>query len=581
MGEFVKQIACPNPDCNSSDGFSIYKDEEKNTYNGYCFVCTSSVPSIDSEGNVLSKAKGTVHDIFPNEEKVNIHHIRDFPVRGVKERNLRKTSCDFYGMKVGYAEDGNTIGYHYYPFTKDNTVVGYQERDVKRKNFKSIGHGKSDIDLCGRTLFPKGGRSITITEGFLDAIAFHQILVDKYGEKKAAGMPVVSLPNGTGSAVKIVQGNYDYLVSFDKVILMFDQDKPGREAAEHVARVLPPKKTYIATFALKDACDMLLNDRAQALVEAFFNAESYTPAGIITSGSTYELLAERKNKESYPYPECMSGVNAKTYGHRLGEIVLFTAGTGAGKTQFMREDIYHLLMTTDFKIGICSLEENVEDTALGIMSLDANKRLHLPDVEYTQAEYDRAWNNTMADDRIMFLDHQGSVADESLVDKIEYMAATGHKFIFLDHITIAVSDSGNYVNAAIDQTMSALLKLVKRHDVWLGIVSHLRKQGTESKSFEEGAVPTEDDLKGSGSLKQIPFDTIAFSRNKYAKTEHARNTVKLHVLKCRTTGRTGYANKASFKEATGRLEYIEENVEELEELEQDEEFITKAEECII
>lgn len=579
MGELIKQTACPN--CTSSDGFSIYKDENKNTYNGYCFVCLESEQKVDMDGNVLDpKEKAEVVNMFPD-NKLTVDDVRDFPVRGVKERNLRKTTCDFYGMKIGYEEDGKTIGYHYYPFTKDGALVGWQERDVKRKNFHSIGHGKSDIEFVGQSKFPKGKRSVTITEGALDAMAFHQILCDKYGDQKAAGMPVVSLPNGTGSAVKIVQANYDYLTSFEKVVLMFDQDKPGREAAEHVARILPAKKTYIASFALKDACDMLINDRANELVDAYFNAESYTPAGIVTSSSTYELLAKRKDKVSYPYPECMSGVNDKTYGHRLGEIVLFTAGTGAGKTQFIREDIYHLLMTTDFKIGICSLEECVEDTALGIMSLDANKRLHLPDVECSKQEYDRAWNNTMADDRIMFLDHQGSVADESLVDKIEYMAATDHKFIFLDHITIAVSDAGNYVNSAIDQTMSALLKLVKRHNIWLGIVSHLRKQSADSKSFEAGAIPTEDDLKGSGSLKQIPWDTIAFSRNKYAKTEQARNTVKLHVLKCRTTGRTGYANKASFIEETGRLEYIEENIEELDEISQDDDEFKLQEDNII
>lgn len=572
MGELVIQTACPN--CTSSDGFSVYESEDGKGYNGYCFVCRENEPFVTKDGTILKqKAKGTVHDMFEKQSKLTVDEIRDFPVRGVKERNLRKTSCEFYGMKVGYGEDGNTIDYHYYPYTKSGETVGFQEREVKQKNFHAIGYGKGDIELQGQNLFLKGGRSITVTEGFLDAVAFHQVLCDKYGNAKGSKMPVVSLPNGTGSVAKIIQANYDYLVSFDKVVLMFDQDKPGKTAAEEAARILPPQKTFIASFTEKDACDMLVNQRGQELVEAFFNAECYTPAGIVTSSSTYELLRDLKDKKSYPYPDCMKGLNDKTYGHRFGEIVLYTAGTGAGKTQFMREDIFHLINTTSFKIGVCSLEESVEDTVLGIMNLAANKRLHLPDVKYTKAEYDKAWNDTMAEDRVTFLDHLGSVADESLVDKIEYMAATGHKFIFLDHITIAVSDSGSGINAAIDHVMSELLKITKRHDVWIGVVSHLRKQGSDSKSFEEGAVPTEDDLKGSGSLKQVPFTTIAFSRNKYAKTEAARNTVKLHVLKCRYTGRLGYANKVKFIEKTGRLEFIEETIDELEEIQEDNEFI--------
>lgn len=561
MGTLVKQTACPH--CTSSDGYSIYRDEASNTYNATCFVCNAFDPKIDKDTLEVMPLNTNTN----NYSSVTLEDVRDtFDSRGVKERLLRKDSCEFYGMKVGYAEDGKTIATHYYPLHKDGKLVGYQERDVARKNFMSIGYGKSDVELVGQHKFPPGGRSIIITEGTLDAIAVHQILVDKYGPDKGSQMAVVSLPNGTGTADKATQANYEYLASFDKVVLMLDQDKPGREAAESIAKILPPKKASIAIFREKDACDMLKAGLHHALVDSYFSAEVYTPAGIVTSANTYDIVKNKEDKESFPYPDCMQGVNAKTYGVRLGEITLFTAGTGSGKTQFMRETVYHFLNSTDKKIGVCSLEEGIADTVLGLMSVAANKRLHLPDTEYTDAEYDKAWQDTMGSDRIMFLDHQGSVSDQSLMSKIEYMAATGHKFIFLDHITIAVSESGNNVNAAIDQMMSDLLKLVKRQNVWVGVVSHLRKVDSGSKPFEEGAVPTEDDLKGSGSLKQVPFDTIAFARNKYAKSEKVRNTVALHVLKCRFTGRTGFANKATFTEATGRLTYIDEATEELEDI---------------
>lgn len=570
MGTLVSQGPCPH--CGSSDGYSIYHDEESDTYNATCFPCEAYDAIVDKETLqplMLDNNKMS----FKKEERLSVEDIQTFDMRGIKERKLTKASCSFYGMRVGYNTDfdkRDQIAYHYYPFTKEGKIVGYQERDVARKNFSAVGYGKSDIEFQGQHLFQKGGRSVIITEGFLDMVAIHQILVNKYGEDKAKSMAVISLPNGAGSAGKLTKNNYEYLTSFNKVVLMMDQDKPGKEAAELIAKILPAKKTYIASFSEKDACDMLIKGKHHELVDAFFNAESYTPAGIVTSSNTYDIVKNREHKECFEYPDCMKGVNEKTYGARLGEITLFTAGTGSGKTQFMRETIYHFLKTTDHKIGICSLEEGIADTVLGIMSISANKRLHLPDTKYTEEEYDNAWKDTMGNDRIMFLDHQGSVSDESLISKIEYMAATDHKFIFLDHITIAVSDSGNNVNAAIDQMMSDLLKLVKRNDVWIGVVSHLRKVDTGSKSFEEGAIPTEDDLKGSGALKQVPFDTIAFARNKYAKTSKVRNTTSAHVLKCRFTGRTGFANKAFFEESTGRMLYV---APEKDEDEDDEDFI--------
>src|SRR5690606_38768159 len=109
------------------------------------------------------------------------------------------------------------------------------------------------------------------------------------------------------------------------------------------------------------------------------------------------------------------------------------------------------------------------------------------------------------DERIMVLDHQGSVSDESLLDKIEQLALLGCTHIILDHITIAVSEGadGRSGNEAVDYVMSNLLKIVKKHNIWLGVISHLRKSGIMGPKFEEGELPTLDDIKGSGSIKQI------------------------------------------------------------------------------
>ena len=48
-----------------------------------------------------------------------------------------------------------------------------------------------------------------------------------------------------------------------------------------------------------------------------------------------------------------------------------------GKSQMVRELEHYLLKTTTENIGILALEESVKNTALGIMSIEANKPLHL------------------------------------------------------------------------------------------------------------------------------------------------------------------------------------------------------------
>ncbi len=100
--------------------------------------------------------------------------------------------------------------------------------------------------------------------------------------------------------------------------------------------------------------------------------------------------------------------------------------------------------------------------------------------------------------------------------------------------------------------MSDLLKIVKKHNVWLGLVSHLRKS-IGGRSFEEGHLASIDDIKGSGSIKQISFDIIAFARNLVAEQSIERNTIKLRVLKARFTGNTGDCGTALYDPQTTRL----------------------------
>ena len=163
---------------------------------------------------------------------------------------------------------------------------------------------------------------------------------------------------------------------------------------------------------------------------------------------------------------------------------------------------------TDDRVGLISLEESVGDTAEKFISMSLKRPVNDPP-PLTPEEIRAGFEAVFKDERLVLPRHQGSVGDDSLIDKIEYMALMGCKYLVLDHITIAVSEGSEGLsgNEAIDKVMSDLLKVVKRHNVWLGLISHLRKsQG--GRSFEEGKLASIDDIKGSGSIKQISFDIV-------------------------------------------------------------------------
>src|SRR6185437_8756353 len=123
-----------------------------------------------------------------------------------------------------------------------------QKLRLRGKKFKIIGNGQN-LGLWLKWKFGNGGKHLVITEGEVDACSVRQVMDNKW--------PVVSLPNGASSVTKTIERDYDWLDKFDRIVLMFDQDKPGQEAAELAAQMLPPGKAAIALLPRKDANDVL------------------------------------------------------------------------------------------------------------------------------------------------------------------------------------------------------------------------------------------------------------------------------------------------------------------------------------
>jgi len=526
------QTKCPK--CPSHDAFS-YK--EGDTF-GYCFSCGRS-SLIDPNATIVKSTE--------NYSMHNLNEIKDYDVRGFKERGITKTVADYYGVKVSYGEDG-TIHSHFYPYTKDGVVTAYKER-VLPKTFATIGDFKG-TQLFGQAV-AQGGRRIVITEGELDCLAVAQAQYDKYQKF----YPVVAMPSSTATGLILEQR--EWLRTFDEVVLMLDMDEPGKKATEAVAKIVGYDKVKIAKLPAKDPCEVLAKESGSAmLMQCVFNAQSYSPAGVLRGQAIWDQFQLRKTAVSVPYPHCLGGLNDKLAGMRLGEIVLFTSGTGSGKSTVIKEIVLDILEKTTDMVGMVSLEESIGDTAEKFirMKLNANSI----DDTITEEQQYYAFESVFGDERLVLLDHQGSVSDESLIDKMEYLALMGCKYIILDHITLAVSEGqeGKTGNEAIDSMMSDLLKLVKKHNIWLGVVSHLRKGKNDQTPFESGKLPDIDAIKGSGSIKQISFDIVGFARDMTAEDEKVRNTIKFRVLKARFTGNTGDCGSVYYNPQKGRLEQL-------------------------
>jgi twinkle protein len=255
----------------------------------------------------------------------------------------------------------------------------------------------------------------------------------------------------------------------------------------------------------------------------------------------------------YPW----AGLNDLTYGLRFGELVTVTAGSGLGKSQVLREVVWHLLQKTKDNIGLMFLEESVRKTALSMMSLAANAPLHLPDSVVSNEERERAFAETLGTDRLFLFDHFGSTSVENIVNRVRYMAkGMGCKYVFLDHLSIIVSaqDNGDE-RKAIDEIMTKLRMLVQETNIALIIVSHLKRPANEG--HEEGALTSLSQLRGSAAIAQLSDMVIGLERNGQSEDPVIRNTTKVRVLKNRYSGQTGPACHLHYNKHTGRMLEVE------------------------
>jgi twinkle protein len=421
------------------------------------------------------------------------------------------------------------------------------------------------IGLFGQQLFSGGGKYLTIAEGETDAMACFQMLGSKY--------PAVSVANGADGAVADCKRSFKFIDSFDTIVLAFDQDDAGQKAAKQVATLFAGKCKIMRMDDGADPVDYLRANRGKEWVDTWWRAELVTPDGIIAAADQWELVSAPIQAPDWFYP--WRAVNEITYGGRFAEVVMVTAGSGLGKSQFVREVFHHILKTTDHKIGGMFMEETPKKTLLSLMSMAVNKLLHLPKIiwnndgtydsiepQTTQDELKEAFEAEFGNERVFLYDHFGSNSVDTIIAQIKYMVkGLGCKVIFLDHISIVISggDNGDE-RKAIDQMMTRLRECAQETECAIIAVSHLTRPA--GKGHEEGAVTSLSQLRGSGAIGQLSDITIALERNGQAECLLDRNTTLVRVLKNRFSGETGPACHLLFDTVTGRMSVRNKELEE-------------------
>lgn len=500
--EFLFHEGCSQ--CGSSDAGARYDDGHF-----YCHRCGHWEPGEDEYWSLNRSMKHATVQV--QGEAVRLQR------RGIRRETCQKFQC---------LKEGELLRFYY----KDRagTTVGAKVK-TKDKEFTWEGSNKDKL-LYGQWLWANGGggkfeKKVIITEGELDALSVHEVFPN---------WPVVSLPNGAKSARQSIQNQLEWLQEFDSVVLFFDNDKDGRDAIEEAAAALPTGKVKVVRLdpKYKDASDALQANDTKAISNAIWNAESWAPGGIVRGQDLISAVTTPNPPCAHEYP--WQGVQEKLHGIRYGELVTITAGSGIGKSSFCRELAVHLLQR-DESVGYLALEESNRRTGLGLMSVAAERPLHIG--EHSSEMLNEIAQKTLGKWKLCLFDGFGSYDPDLIYKRVEYMAlGLDVKVVFLDHLSILLSGLDGDERRMIDTTMTKLRSLVERTQVSMFLVSHLRRTSTD-QNHEEGARVTLGQLRGSAAIAQLSDTVIALERNQ----QEEKNGTTVRVLKNRYTGEVGPA----------------------------------------
>ena len=313
-------------ECGTKSGLQVFK--EGSTYNGYCFACDTYVEHPYADGT--KPAETFPPD--PGRVQAEIEEAFSLPFLGLPERKLDKDSLEYFGVRTAVSEvDGTTPIVHYYPYTKNDAMTAWKCRFLNSKKMWVMGDFKK-VDFFGWDMAKKtGARKLFITEGEIDAISLWQVLVERQkGTKWEEYTPaVVSLPSGSSSAPNIIARNLaDINRMFEEIVLVFDMDKPGQEAATNVMKICPRAK--VAVLPSKDANQCLIDGRKRALSDAvLFKAVAPKNTRLVWGTELHDKArVQAKMGLSWPWKQ----LTTMTRGIRFGETYYLGGGVKMGKS---------------------------------------------------------------------------------------------------------------------------------------------------------------------------------------------------------------------------------------------------------
>lgn len=454
---------------------------------------------------------------FENERKISNNTLLRFNITESKE------------WMPQFQQDAIAICFNYY---RDGKLINIKFRGPK-KSFKLV----KDAELIFYNLDAiKEEETAIITEGEIDCLSLYECGIYN----------AVSVPNGAAPGnqrLEYLDNCWEYFEKKTKVILMVDNDEPGKRLREELARRIGYEKCWQVGYpdGCKDANDILVKHGKAALASIVETAQQWPIEGLITMDDMFETVLDFYEKG---YPE---GTGAGIYGFDdlltffPGQLTVVTGIPGSGKSEFIDWVMASISKNHGWSWGICSFENPPEFHVTKLAEKFTDKSFAFrkePEQRMSRKEFDYAIG--AIDQHFHFINLSlVDVTMDGLIAKAEELVKRkGIKGLLFDPWNcIEHKYGGENETKYVLECLNKLIIFLEKYRVHGFLVAHptkLRKD-PQTKKYE---VPTLYSISGSAHFFNRSHNGISVYR------DFETNLVDIYVQKVKWSwlGKTGYCS---------------------------------------
>ncbi|CAJ0830845.1 12794_t:CDS:2 [Entrophospora sp. SA101] len=469
--EYVKRIT-------KSDSYQILQSTKLGFINEETHF-TRPYEEIANYTNELFTNYPSIIKHYLNKYKINAKTLKDYKVGVAKYSNfksaLSKTSSNFSDESLYRDADELCMTFPRtapcYTNDLNDNIEGYASSIVRIKVCSNDETNKfvtfdpptsKKAGMFGYHLVPLEIDKIILTGNEVDAMAAYQ----------ETGIPATCLPN---NSYQLPIQIFPLLERFSTIYIWLDDDVFGQDAAEKFVEKLGIERCLIVNSRCGEsngptnASEALI--KGKDLNEILLTAKPLSHKQIIK----FESLKDAVYRELVN-PEQVRGVlsndlpalNQILKGHRLGEMTIFTGGTGTGKTTILSQ------LSLDYcRSGVSTLWGSFEipniRLAKKMLQQFAQKDLSLHPEEFTE------WTNKFQQLPMYFFKFFGTTEINTVLDAMNHaIFAYDVQHIIIDNLQFMTSEMGRYNNRweLHDRTISAFRKFATDRNVHITLVVH-------------------------------------------------------------------------------------------------------------